>query len=157
MALIRARDLTHRAFNLCCELSVVSDRRGSMLQFTRHFLVFLTQCDDPVMIAISGAAAESYEEFEGRCRRIRDILELSDSFRGDTPTNASHFSNNHPGDILKGDSATSQDDRVFIAFTLKEVRTTVSTRSFSGLPRGSSDRLCSLSRALVAPRIPWPS
>eukprot|EP00903_Cladosiphon_okamuranus_P008645 g8289.t1 len=70
------------------------------------------------------AGAESYEELESRGQCIRQILESTDSFRSDTPTNA--LQKGEAGGGLRGGggdalSSVSQEGRVMVAFTLKEV------------------------------------
>lgn len=70
------------------------------------------------------SGAESYEELESRGQRIRQILDSTDSFQSDTPTNALHKGEagggwrGGGGDAL---SSVSQEGRVMVAFTLKEV------------------------------------
>lgn len=73
--------------------------------------------------------AESYEELEGRCKRIREILDTSDSFKSDTPTNSSGGGEGGipgrrggGGGGMFSSSSASQEGKVFVAFTLKEVR-----------------------------------
>lgn len=69
--------------------------------------------------------AESYEELESRGQRIRQILDSTDSFHSDTPTSA--LNRGEAGGGRKGigggafSSAISQEGRVMVAFTLKEV------------------------------------
>lgn len=72
--------------------------------------------------------AESYEELESRGQRIRQILDSTDSFHSDTPTNAVHGGDGGGGWRGGGggggqfSSTVSQEGRVMVAFTLKEVR-----------------------------------
>lgn len=66
--------------------------------------------------SVTCIGTESYEELEGRYKRIRQILASSDSFRGVTPTNT--LASNRKS------SAGVHDDHVLIAFSLKEVRPT---------------------------------
>lgn len=74
------------------------------------------------------SGAESYEELESRGQRIRQILDSTDSFHSDTPTNALQRGEGGGGwrggggDTL---SSVSQEGRVMVAFTLKEVRVAV--------------------------------
>lgn len=78
------------------------------------------------VIYLRREGAESYEELESRGQRIRQILNSTDSFHSDTPTNAVHGGDGGGG--WKGgsgghfSSAVSQEGRVMVAFTLKEVR-----------------------------------
>ncbi|CAM9859485.1 unnamed protein product [Ectocarpus sp. 12 AP-2014] len=69
--------------------------------------------------------AESYEELESRGQRIRQILDGTESFHSDTPIKAANRGeggrrgNSGGGGAFS--SAVSQEGRVMVAFTLKEV------------------------------------
>lgn len=71
----------------------------------------------------TASGAESYEELESRGQRIRHILESTDSFHSDTPTNAANRGEGGRRGSGGGgtfSSAVSQEGRVMVAFTLKE-------------------------------------
>jgi len=81
---------------------------------------------DIVTHCAAAEGTESYEELESRGQRIRQILDSTDSFHSDTPSKALHRGEGGGGWRGNGggafSSAVSQEGRVMVAFTLKEVR-----------------------------------